>query len=234
MKSVGQTLEDMIERVLNLMPGTETDRSRRRFSVRVWGDEPTKTLFVLVPPRQFPLVERLLPMLDQKSEEALQQGELKFYPVKNATAARLAEVVEDIIDRMAMLTPGTEEERRARQYTVRFWSHKDSNTVLAVVPPDLEALTEQLITMLDTSSEVQERLGEIKIYPLQFGEAGDVASMLEDMVERMLALNPKPGLTSYEIVRLIRIWPHEDTNSLFVLVPPDPVSYTHLTLPTKA
>ena len=44
-------------------------------------------------------------MLDQKSEEALQQGELKFYPVKNATAARLAEVVEDIIDRMAMLTP---------------------------------------------------------------------------------------------------------------------------------
>ena len=73
--------------------------------------------------------------------------------------------------------------------------------------------------MLDTSSEVQERLGEIKIYPLQFGEAGDVASMLEDMVERMLALNPKPGLTSYEMVRLIRIWPHEDTNSLFVLVP---------------
>ena len=61
--------------------------------------------------------------------------------------------------------------------------------------------------MLDTSSEVQERLGEIKIYPLQFGEAGDVASMLEDMVERMLALNPKPGLTSYEMVRLIRIWP---------------------------
>ena len=50
-KSVGQTLEDMIERVLNLMPGTESDRSRRRFSVRVWGDEPTKTLFVLVPPR---------------------------------------------------------------------------------------------------------------------------------------------------------------------------------------
>ena len=225
-KSVGQTLEDMIERVLNLMPGTETDRSRRRFSVRVWGDEPTKTLFVLVPPRQFPLVERLLPMLDQKSEEALQQGELKFYPVKNATAARLAEVVEDIIDRMAMLTPGTEEERRARQYTVRFWSHKDSNTVLAVVPPDLEALTEQLITMLDTSSEVQERLGEIKIYPLQFGEAGDVASMLEDMVERMLALNPKPGLTSYEMVRLIRIWPHEDTNSLFVLVPPDQLEMT--------
>ena len=225
-KSVGQTLEDMIERVLNLMPGSETDRSRRRFSVRVWGDEPTKTLFVLVPPRQFPLVERLLPMLDQKSEEALQQGELKFYPVKNATAARLAEVVEDIIDRMAMLTPGTEEERRARQYTVRFWSHKDSNTVLAVVPPDLEALTEQLITMLDTSSEVQERLGEIKIYPLQFGEAGDVASMLEDMVERMLALNPKPGLTSYEMVRLIRIWPHEDTNSLFVLVPPDQLEMT--------
>ena len=37
-------------------------------------------------------------MLDQKSEEALQQGELKFYPVKNATAAG-AEVVEDIIDR---------------------------------------------------------------------------------------------------------------------------------------
>ncbi len=225
-KSVGQTLEDMIERVLNLMPGTETDRSRRRFSVRVWGDEPTKTLFVLVPPRQFPLVERLLPMLDQKSEEALQQGELKFYPVKHATASRLAEVVEDIIDRMAMLTPGTEEERRARQYTVRFWSHRDSNTVLAVVPPDLEDLTKQLITMLDTSSEVQERLGEIKIYPLQFGEAGDVASMLEDMVERMLALNPKPGLTSYEMVRLIRIWPHEDTNSLFVLVPPDQLEMT--------
>ena len=225
-KSVGQTLEDMIERVLNLMPGTESDRSRRRFSVRVWGDEPTKTLFVLVPPRQFPLVERLLPMLDQKSEEALQQGELKFYPVKHATASRLAEVVEDIIDRMAMLTPGTEEERRARQYTVRFWSHKDSNTVLAVVPPDLEDLTKQLITMLDTSSEVQERLGEIKIYPLQFGEAVDVASMLEDMVERMLALNPKPGLTSYEMVRLIRIWPHEDTNSLFVLVPPDQLEMT--------
>ena len=30
-KSVGQTLEDMIERVLNLMPGTETDRSADAF-----------------------------------------------------------------------------------------------------------------------------------------------------------------------------------------------------------
>ena len=57
-KSVSQTLEDMIERVLNLMPGSDQDRSRRRFSVRVWGHEDTKTLFVLVPPRQFALVEK--------------------------------------------------------------------------------------------------------------------------------------------------------------------------------
>ena len=49
--------------------------------------------------------------------------------------------------------------------------------------------------------------------------------VLEDMVERMLALNPKPGLTSYEMVRLIRI-PHEDTNSLFVLVPPEQLEMT--------
>ena len=225
-KSVSQTLEDMIERVLNLMPGSDQDRSRRRFSVRVWGHEDTKTLFVLVPPRQFALVEKLLPMLDQKSEEAMQQGELKFYPVKHASASRLSSVVEDIVDRMAMLTPGSDDERRARQYSVRFWSHTDSNTILAVVPPDLEPLTEQLITMLDTSSEVQERLGEIQVFPLKFGEAEDVASMLEDMVERMLSLNPKPGLTSSQMVRLVRIWPHEDTNSLFVLVPPDYVDMT--------
>ena len=225
-KSVSETLEDMIERVLNLMPGSEQDRSRRRYSVRVWGHEDTKTLFVLVPPRQFALVEKLLPMLDQKSEEAMQQGELKVYPIKHAAASNLARVVEDIVDRMAMLTPGSDDERRARQYSVRFWSHTDSNTVLAVVPPDLEPLTEQLITMLDTSSEVQERLGEIQVFPLKFGEAEDVASMLEDMVERMLSLNPKPGLTSSQMVRLVRIWPHEDTNSLFVLVPPDYVDMT--------
>ena len=225
-KSVSQTLEDMIERVLNLMPGSDQDRSRRRFSVRVWGHEDTKTLFVLVPPRQFALVEKLLPMLDQKSEEAMQQGELKFYPVKNASASRLSTVVEDIVDRMAMLTPGSDDERRARQYSVRFWSHTDSNTILALVPPDLESLTEQLITMLDTSSEVQERLGEIQLFPLKFGEAEDVAQMLEEMVERMLSLNPKPGLTSSQMVRLVRIWPHEDTNSLFVLVPPDYVDMT--------
>mgnify|MGYP003320772491 CR=1 FL=1 len=216
----------MIERVLNLMPGSDQDRSRRRFSVRVWGHEDTKTLFVLVPPRQFALVEKLLPMLDQKSEEAMQQGELKFYPVKNASASRLSSVVEDIVDRMAMLTPGSDDERRARQYSVRFWSHTDSNTILALVPPDLESLTEQLITMLDTSSEVQERLGEIQLFPLKFGEAEDVAQMLEEMVERMLSLNPKPGLTSSQMVRLVRIWPHEDTNSLFVLVPPDYVDMT--------
>ena len=220
-KSVSETLEDMIERVLNLMPGSDQDRSRRRFSVRVWGHEDTKTLFVLVPPRQFALVEKLLPMLDQKSEEAMQQGELNFYPVKHASASRLSSVVEDIVDRMAMLTPGSDDERRARQYSVRFWSHTDSNTILAVVPPDLKSLTEELITMLDTSSEVQERLGEIQVFPLKFGEAEDVANMLEEMVERMLSLNPKPGLTSSQMVRLVRIWPHEDTNSLFVLVPPD-------------
>ena len=220
-KSVSQTLEDMIERVLNLMPGSDQDRSRRRFSVRVWGHEDTKTLFVLVPPRQFALVEKLLPMLDQKSEEAMQQGELRFYPVKNTSASRLSSVVEDIVDRMAMLTPGSDDERRARQYSVRFWSHTDSNTIIAVVPPDLESLTKELITMLDTSSEVQERLGEIQVFPLKFGEAEDVANMLEEMVERMLSLNPKPGLTSSQMVRLVRIWPHEDTNSLFVLVPPD-------------
>ncbi|MDC0065591.1 hypothetical protein OAK15_03945 [Verrucomicrobia bacterium] len=225
-KSVSQTLEDMIERVLNLMPGSDQDRSRRRFSVRVWGHEDTKTLFVLVPPRQFALVEKLLPMLDQKSEEAMQQGELNFYPVKHASASRLSSVVEDIVDRMAMLTPGSDDERRARQYSVRFWSHTDSNTILAVVPPDLKSLTEELITMLDTSSEVQERLGEIQVFPLKFGEAEDVANMLEEMVERMLSLNPKPGLTSSQMVRLVRIWPHEDTNSLFVLVPPDYVDMT--------
>ncbi|MCS5703617.1 MAG: hypothetical protein NZ847_13515, partial [Acidobacteria bacterium] len=213
-KSVSETLEDMIERVLNLMPGSDQDRSRRRFSVRVWGHEDTKTLFVLVPPRQFALVEKLLPMLDQKSEEAMQQGELNFYPVKHASASRLSSVVEDIVDRMAMLTPGSDDERRARQYSVRFWSHTDSNTIIAVVPPDLESMTEELITMLDTSSEVQERLGEIQVFPLKFGEAEDVANMLEEMVERMLSLNPKPGLTSSQMVRLVRIWPHEDTNSL--------------------
>ena len=181
---------------------------------------------MLVNHRQIALVEKLLPMLDQKSEEAMQQGELKVYPIKHAAASNLARGVEDIVDRMAMLTPGSDDERRARQYSVRFWSHSDSNTVLAVVPPDLEPLTEQLITMLDTSSEVQERLGEIQVFPLKFGEAEDVASMLEDMVERMLSLNPKPGLTSSQMVRLIRIWPHEDTNSLFVLVPPDYVEMT--------
>ena len=225
-KSVSQTLEEMIERVLNLMPGSDQDRSRRRFSVRVWGHEDTKTLFVLVPPRQFALVEKLLPMLDQKSEEAMQQGELKFYPVKHATASRLSSVVEEIVDRMAMLNPGSDAERRARQYSVRFWSHTDSNTIIAVVPPDLESMTKELITMLDTSSEVQERLGEIQVFPLKFGEAEDVANMLEEMVERMLGLNPKPGLTSSQMARLVRIWPHEDTNSLFVLVPPDYVDMT--------
>jgi type II secretion system protein D len=225
-KSVSQTLEEMIERVLNLMPGSDQDRSRRRFSVRVWGHEDTKTLFVLVPPRQFALVEKLLPMLDQKSEEAMQQGELKFYPVKHASASRLSSVVEEIVDRMAMLNPGSDAERRARQYSVRFWSHTDSNTIIAVVPPDLESMTKELITMLDTSSEVQERLGEIQVFPLKFGEAEDVANMLEEMVERMLGLNPKPGLTSSQMARLVRIWPHEDTNSLFVLVPPDYVDMT--------
>ena len=93
-KSVGQTLEDMIERVLMLMPGSSEDRSRRRYQVRVWGDEPTKTLFVLVPPRQTALVEKLLPLLDQKTEEALQSGELKVYPIEHARASRLGIVLE--------------------------------------------------------------------------------------------------------------------------------------------
>ena len=222
-KSVGQTLEDMIERVLMLMPGSSEDRSRRRYSVRVWGDEPTKTLFVLVPPRQTALVEKLLPLLDQKTEEALQSGELKVYPVQNARASRLASVLEDIIDRMAQLAPGTEDERRARQYSVRFWSHEESNTLMAVVPPSLEALTERLVTMLDTSSEVQEQLGEIQLFPLQFGDAEEVANMLEDMMERLFYLNPRPGLTTSQMARLVRIWPHVDTNSIFVLVPPDQI-----------
>ncbi|MDP6891920.1 MAG: secretin N-terminal domain-containing protein [Verrucomicrobiota bacterium] len=222
-KSVGQTLEDMIERVLMLMPGSSEDRSRRRYQVRVWGDEPTKTLFVLVPPRQTALVEKLLPLLDQKTEEALQSGELKVYPIEHARASRLGIVLEDIIDRMAQLAPGTEEERRARMYSVRFWSHEDSNILMAVVPPDLQALTERLIKMLDTSSEVQEQLGEIQLFPLKFGDAEEVANMLEDMVERLFYLNPRPGLTTSQMARLVRIWPHGDTNSIFVLVPPDQI-----------
>ena len=222
-KSVSQTLEDMIERVLMLMPGSSEDRSRRRYSVRVWGDESTKTLFVLVPPRQTALVEKLLPLLDQKTEEALQSGELKVYPIEHARASRLGTVLEDIIDRMAQLAPGTEEERRARTYSVRFWSHEDSNILMAVVPPDLQALTERLVKMLDTSSEVQEQLGEIQLFPLQFGDAEEVSNLLEDMMERLFYLNPRPGLTTSQMARLVRIWPHGDTNSIFVLVPPDQI-----------
>ena len=222
-KSVSQTLEDMIERVLMLMPGSSEDRNRRRYSVRVWGDEATKTLFVLVPPRQTALVEKLLPLLDQKTEEALQSGELKVYPIEHARASRLGTVLEDIIDRMAQLAPGTEEERRARRYSVRFWSHEDSNILMAVVPPDLQALTERLVKMLDTSSEVQEQLGEIQLFPLQFGDAEEVSNLLEDMMERLFYLNPRPGLTTSQMARLVRIWPHGDTNSIFVLVPPDQI-----------
>ena len=88
-KEVSETLEDMIERVLMLMPGDDRDRSPRRYSVRVWAHEDTNTLFVLVPPRQFPMVEQLLPMLDQKTEEAKQQGEVKFYTLKHAVARDL-------------------------------------------------------------------------------------------------------------------------------------------------
>ena len=222
-KSVGQTLEDMVERVLMLMPGSSEDRSRRRYQVRVWGDEPTKTLFVLVPPRQTALVEKLIPLLDQKTEEALQSGELKVYPVEHARASRLGTVLEDIIDRMAQLAPGSEEERRARRYSVRFWTHEESNTLMGVVPPDLQPLTERLVKMLDTSSEVQEQLGEIQLFPLKFGDAEEVANLLEDMMERLFYLNPRPGLSTSQMARLVRIWPHGDTNSIFVLVPPDQI-----------
>ena len=49
---------------------------------------------------------------------------------------------------MAQLAPGSEEERRARRYSVRFWTHEESNTLMGVVPPDLQPLTERLVKML--------------------------------------------------------------------------------------
>ena len=124
---------------------------------------------------------------------------------------------------MAQLAPGSEEERRARRYSVRFWTHEESNTLMGVVPPDLQPLTERLVKMLDTSSEVQEQLGEIQLFPLKFGDAEEVANLLEDMMERLFYLNPRPGLSTSQMARLVRIWPHGDTNSIFVLVPPDQI-----------
>ena len=217
---VSQMLEDMIERVLMLMPGDEGDRSRRRYSVRTWALEETNTLFVLVPPRQVALVEELLPMLDQKTEEAKQQGEIKFHTLKYAEADDVGQVVEDIIDRVSMLTPGTEAERRARQFSVRFWAHDESNTLLSLVPPEQEALAEKLIKLLDTPRSTEEGMGEIKLFPLKYAEAEAVGSMLENMVEQVMDLRPNPGTNRRDLEGRVNIWPDEKSNSLFILVPP--------------
>ena len=219
-KQVSQMLEDMIERVLMLMPGDEGDRSRRRYSVRTWALEETNTLFVLVPPRQVALVEQLLPMLDQKTEEAKQQGEIKFHTLKYAEADDVGQVVEDIIDRVSMLTPGTEAERRARQFSVRFWAHDESNTLLSLVPPEQEALAEKLIKLLDTPRSTEEGMGEIKLFPLKYAEAKAVGSMLENMVEQVMDLRPNPGTNRRDLEGRVNIWHDEKSNSLFILVPP--------------
>ena len=42
-------------------------------------------------------------------------------------------------------------------------------------------------------------------------------------MERLFYLNPRPGLSTSQMARLVRIWPHGDTNSIFVLVPPDQI-----------
>ena len=219
-KPVSLMLEDMIERVLMLMPGDEGDRSRRRYSVRTWALEETNTLFVLVPPRQVALVEQLLPMLDQKTEEAKQQGEIKFHTLKYAEADDVGQVVEDIIDRVSMLTPGTEAERRARQFSVRFWAHDESNTLLSLVPPEQEALAEKLIKLLDTPRSTEEGMGEIKLFPLKYAEAKAVGSMLENMVEQVMDLRPNPGTNRRDLEGRVNIWHDEKSNSLFILVPP--------------
>ncbi len=129
-------------------------------------------------------------------------------------ARDLGEVVEDIVDRVAALAPGTEAERRARHFSVRFWAHNQSNTLLTLVPPEQVELAEKLIKLLDTPRSEEEGAGEIKFFPLKFGEAEAISAMLEKMVEQVVSIKPIPGGKRRGLEETVNIWPDQRSNSL--------------------
>ena len=80
-------------------------------------------------------------------------------------------------------------------------------------------MTEKLISLLDVKPIEAIQDTELQLFKLEHTEAEAVGEMLESMVEQVLRLNPKSKISSRQIDDAVEIWPIENSNSLFVLVP---------------
>jgi type II secretion system protein D len=139
--------------------------------------EPQLNALVLVgTPMNIEIVTELAHMLDV--EEASPSAVVRIYPVKHASAERLALTITDLFDQQVESKAIRPEDRVIVQADLR------TNSLVVTTSPRSFAVLEQLLSMLDT--EVAPDLREIRRVELASASASRIAPLIQNLMDARL------------------------------------------------
>ena len=175
-------------------------------------------------------LEAVLALVDRLDQPVAADSELKVIPLRGANASEAVETIREFY-----------EERGGLGTRATVSADPRTNSLLVRARPNDLAELEQLIASLD--AEAAGSLSRVRLYPLQFAEAGELADLLTTIIEdildpgqtgglgqqsqqsqRSVALEflagPGAGLVRSGVLSEVRISGDPRSNALVVVSPP--------------
>lgn len=180
--------------------------------LRAVADERTNTLIVSTSPRSFVVFEELLKTLDRAIAPDIK--EIRTYPLRNASASRLAPLIQQLMDarleRLRKIQPETADLERAS-----IVADARTNALVVAAGADSFAVVERLAADLDR--EEGSEAGLLQVLSVRKANIDRVASALNQIMERRYADTPE------EVRRRIRplVLTDPRTSSLLVSASPE-------------
>ncbi|USN98216.1 MAG: hypothetical protein H6810_08490 [Phycisphaeraceae bacterium] len=148
--------------------------------VTVSAEPASRTIIVSGPDTIFDQVESVIKQVDGQVEKP--GTTMKMYPLKFAKAERLQTLMERMLT--ARLRDADEAPERLINELLDVAADAASNTLIISAPEDIQAVAKQLLDALDTEAASVGR-SEVKIVPLTFADASDVARTINGAVPGM-------------------------------------------------
>jgi len=161
-------LQDLFDRMRQAMQAT--GRKVTEMPAVVIPDERSNTLIISASRDGLARAKALLARLDR--EVGPPTAEFRVYPLKEASAQRLEQIVRDLFQKRAA-------GGRAGQATpVQVYAEPSSNSLVVSASREDHALLENLLTLLDVPSKAAE---QIQIFPLEKAQASAVVDTLKSL-----------------------------------------------------
>lgn len=175
----------------------ESEARQAAFRVTAVADERSNSLVVAAPESVMPTIEELVTQMDTNVSDVT---EVQVFPLENADAVELAQVVNDLYDEIQNATQGTSQMRGAfgrmprmpqppggdqssrvlQQSNVVAVGDRRTNSLIVSAARESMLQIAQLIGRLDASSAKRER---VYVYPLEHADVDNVAAVLRGMFQ---------------------------------------------------